>query len=257
MSVHSGPAAWWTANQNDGRYHITTKGVVQANLVYSLDAGVTQSYPGSGSTWTDLTTNSINATVSNGTFTSEYGGGLVTANTATFITIGAQAVNSKLSFTQNFTIEQVFKPSGYQANNYFSLTNQLFAKGTASTYNYATELLTDTQVTFIKRGSAEPLQYHSFTVPSMINQINVLTFVVTSNTTVTCYMNGANIGSMAITGAGIAPVANDPTYIAPDITGADETVFKGTYYSCRIYNKALSEAEVKQNFNAIRDRYGI
>jgi hypothetical protein len=257
MSIYSGPADWWTDDTNNGRYHIDTKGIVQTGLIFHLDAAVTQSYPGTGTTWTDLASNPINAAINSATFSNNFGGTLTTSNTETFVTIGAQPVSSKLSLTQNFSIEQIFKPTGYQASNYFGLTNQLFAKGSASTYNYATQLTTDTTVSFIKRTSPEGLQYHTFTVPSMLNNINFLTFVVTSNTTISCYLNGALIGSTAIVGAAITAVENDPTYISVDLTGNDEGVLKGSYYNCRIYNIALTATQIQQNFNALRGRFGI
>jgi hypothetical protein len=257
MSVFSGPADWWTDGTNDGRYHVDTKGIVQTGLIYHIDAAVTQSYPGSGTTWTDLTSNPLNATINNGTFSSDSGGAFTTSNTATLATIGNLPVSSKLSLTQNFSIEQTFKPTGYQASTYFGLTNQLLAKGTASTYNYVIQLSSDTTVSFIKRTSPEGLQYHTFAVPSMLNRVIVLTFVVSSNTTVLCYMNGILIGSLSIVGAAIAAVEGDPTYISVDLTGNDEGVLKGNYYNCKVYNIALSAAQITQNFNALRGRFGI
>ena len=257
MSVFAGPADWWTDGTNDGRYHVDTKGIVQTGLIYHIDAAVTQSYPGLGTTWTDLTSGPLNVNINNGTFSSDSGGSLIPSSvTATFATIGNLPLGSKLSLTQNFSIEQIFKPSGYQSTNYFGLTNQLLAKGTASTYNYATQLSNDTTVTFIKRSGAETLQYHTFTVPSMLNKINVLTFVISSNTTLLCYMNGVLIGSLSITGAAIAAVANDPTYIGVNFNGNDG-VFRGNYYSCKIYNIALSATQVTQNYNALRGRFGV
>lgn len=257
MSAYGGPSKNWVSNKDQGRHHVAIKGVLQTGLIFNLDTGTTQSYPGTGTTWTDLTASPLNATIQNGTYGTDFGGSFTTANTAPFAYIGALATNSKLSLTQNFTIEQVFKPTGYQASNYYGLTNQLLIKGTASTYNYATQLTNDTTVSFIKRSGAEALMGHNFTVPSMLNRVIVLTFVISSNTTVLCYMNGSLIGSLSISGAAIAAVADDPTYISPDITGSDESVFKGIYYSCRVYNIALTASQVSKNFNALRRRYGI
>ena len=41
--------------------------IVTANLVLHLNAGNTTSYSGSGTTWTDLSTSQVNATLSNTT----------------------------------------------------------------------------------------------------------------------------------------------------------------------------------------------
>ena len=66
MGAFAGPAEWWTDSTSDGVNHIATKGIVQSGLVVNLDAGTLASYPGSGSTWTNLApsaTNNGNATL--------------------------------------------------------------------------------------------------------------------------------------------------------------------------------------------------
>jgi hypothetical protein len=39
--------------------------------------------------------------------------------------------------------------------------------------------------------------------------------------------------------------------------GAFMNVFKGDIYSVKFYNRALTQAEISQNFNATRGRFGI
>src|SRR6056300_1744909 len=63
MGVMYGVNPTWAAQTNEGRTHIATKGVVQSGLVLNLDAGVLSSYPGSGTTWTDLSGNGYNHTL--------------------------------------------------------------------------------------------------------------------------------------------------------------------------------------------------
>ena len=46
--------------------------IVTANLVLHLNAANSASYPGSGTTWTDLSTSQVNATLTNVTFTTNY-----------------------------------------------------------------------------------------------------------------------------------------------------------------------------------------
>jgi len=78
MSVYAGPADWWTDRTNIGRTHIATKGVVQTGLVLNLDSGVSSSYAGSGSTWTDLSGNGNHGTLTFGpTYSSSNGGEIV------------------------------------------------------------------------------------------------------------------------------------------------------------------------------------
>ncbi|MFM7065351.1 MAG: hypothetical protein ACKO0U_00750, partial [Gammaproteobacteria bacterium] len=52
--------------------------IVNSGLVLSLDAGNARSYPGSGSTWTDLAAAARTGTLTNGpTYSSSNGGSIV------------------------------------------------------------------------------------------------------------------------------------------------------------------------------------
>jgi hypothetical protein len=262
MSVLAGPADWWTDRIDAGRIHMATKGVIQNGIVFNVDAGVSSSYPGSGTILYDIK-NSLNLTLSGGiTYSSsDFYGALVFNGGAQSATLASVAVDSPISVSNNFTIEQIYKPTSYQTSNYFGLTNMLLHKGSATTFNFATQVTSDTSVSFIKRTSPESLQYHAFTVPSMQGKVCFLTFVVENGfdisiDTVTCYMNGTLIGSLAITGAAITPVANDPVYLG-SLGGTTYTTLIGSYYSGRVYNRALTVTEIKQNFNALRGRFGV
>jgi hypothetical protein len=260
MAVAYGISPDWAKGTNDGRTHIATKGVYTSNIVFNVDFGTTGSYIGTGTSVSDLT-GSYTGTLNNGTTFSaaDQYGGMVLDGVDDVIRFGTIPLASNVSVTNNFTIEQVFKPTGYQPGTYFGLTNSLIYKGTASTFNYATQVSSDTTVSFIKRTSPEGLQYSTFTVPSMLNHPNVLTFVVTNGAsgsgTVSCYFNGEFIQTQSIAGAAIAAVDNDPFRLGGDLTANSQ--FIGTYYSCRIYNTSLSAADVKRNFNAVRKRFNL
>lgn len=263
MSVYSGPADWWTDKTNDGKTHMATKGIIQDGLVFNLDAGVSTSYPGSGSTFSDIK-NSLNVTLYGAvtySSTDNYGG-LIFNGTNQYGSIASVPLASPISVTNNFTIEQVFKPTGYAASTYYGLANMLLQKGPAAYYNYATQVTTSTSVSFIKRTiNLEGLQSHTFTVPDMTNKVCFLSFVIengsnTSIDTVTCYMNGNFIGSLLIYGSAIGAVDNEPLYLC-GLASTQYTMFTGSYYCGRIYNRALSATEISKNYNALRGRFGV
>ena len=54
MGVYAGPANAWSNFRDSNRIDASTKLAVQSGLVLNLDAGASTSYPGSGTTWTDL-----------------------------------------------------------------------------------------------------------------------------------------------------------------------------------------------------------
>jgi hypothetical protein len=115
MGVFTGIEPTWAAETNIGRTHIATKGVVQDGLVLNLDAGVSSSYPGSGTTWTDLSGNGNNGTLVNGVgFDSANGGSLDFEQTNTYADFG-----NILNFTtENFTFNTfLYLTSNTNTNN--------------------------------------------------------------------------------------------------------------------------------------------
>lgn len=263
MAINYGVSKEWAATTDQGRTHIATSGVNQDGLVLNLDAGSSSSYPGSGTTFFDLKGNH-NFTLTNGpTYSSSdnYGAIVFDGSNDYALVTGGIPLASPVSLTNNFTIEQIFKPTAYQGSNYFSLTNMLMNKGSAGTYNYATQITTDTTFSFIKRTSPEGLQFHTFNVPSMLNKVNVITLVIengnnTSIDTVKCYYNGEFISSLSINGSAITANDNEPFYLG-GLSNTAGTMLIGSYYSGRIYNRALSATEVRKNFQSVRYRYNL
>lgn len=229
--------------------------IVSDGLVLHYDAANRNSYVGTGTAWNDLSISGINGALSNNiVYTSTYGGELTFDGSHDYVSLGTVTPTSPISPILNFTIEQIFKPTGYQGTTYFGLTNFLLGKGSLSTINYLTELLNSTTVTFVKRGTGEGLTTSSFTVPTMTNAINILTFVIINTQTIKCFMNGVLIGMQAIAGPPIEAQSSEDVYISNSYT---PLAFIGKYYSCKIYNKALHNAEILSNYYSIKTRFGL
>ena len=81
---------------------------------------------------------------------------------------------------------------------------------------------------------------------------NVTAVVNTNDKTISKYINGVLIGSQTLTNAITAP---GPTGTYKVNSGSQ--TWSGFIPYVKFYNRALSPAEVKQNFNALRGRYGI
>jgi hypothetical protein len=93
MGVFAGIERNWASQTNAGRTHIATKGIVQSGLVLNLDAGVSSSYPGSGTTWTDLSGNGNTGTLTNGpTYNSANGGSLVFDGVDDYVNVGTPSI---------------------------------------------------------------------------------------------------------------------------------------------------------------------
>jgi hypothetical protein len=261
MGIVYGVDSTWAYSTVQGRNHISTLGVIQTGLVYNIDLGSTISYPGTGTVLNDLKQNHNLMIINGATYSANDRYGALIFDGINDYCVTTLPLGSPLSLTQNFTIEQVFKPTAYQTSAYFGLTNMLLSKGTASTYNYATQVSNNTTVSFIKRNDAEGLQGHDFTVPSLLNKINMVTFVIqngdnTGIDTVSCYYNGQFVSTQNISGGIMAAYDNDPLYLG-GLGDVQYTGFTGSYYSGRIYNRALTANEIQKNFNTIRPRYDL
>lgn len=74
-----------------------------------------------------------------------------------------------------------------------------------------------------------------------------------SNGNVVLYKNGIQVNSGVLS----ASIPSNVNFrIGADVNGAAEP-FTGKIYSVKVYNRVLTAAEVKQNFNALRGRYGL
>ena len=92
---------------------LTGEDVVTSGLVLWLDAGQTRSYPGSGTTWYDLSGNGNNGTLTNGpTYSSTNGGDLIFDGADDYISINSTNMN----FASNQTIFIILKPEEADAN---------------------------------------------------------------------------------------------------------------------------------------------
>ena len=76
MGVFAGITNSWFNQTDSGRTWASTNRVVQSGLVLNLDAGASTSYPGSGTTWTDLSGNGNTGTVSTAFIELFVGGGI-------------------------------------------------------------------------------------------------------------------------------------------------------------------------------------
>ena len=236
--------------------------IVRDGLIFYMDPKNTKCYSGTGISLNNLATknNNIQPRLVNGPVVTDgeiiFDGvndsiRMFNTDTSTF-TIGNPP---DISSTEEFTIEQIFKPTFITTENFFSLRNQLLRKGAgASTLHFWTNIDTNTTFRFYARNSTEILKSVQFTTPEMLNKINAVTITV-SGFNVSCYHNGNFLGTQTISTNFIESRASDTMGIGD--LGVSATWFTGSYYNCKIYNRSLSPQEIQQNFEATRGRYGL
>lgn len=223
--------------------------VVQAGLTLYLDGRQVSSYPGTGSTWYDLSGLNNNATLYN---SPTYDGtSLVFSGTGTAPspgTVGSvqygQATNG-VYFNGDFTINTWIKISAY--NNWQRIidfgngagNNSVLLASTYGTSGYPGFYCTGSQFQ-----STQQLAYNTW--------YNV--GATMSGTTGTIYVNGTAAGTATMTRA--VGVTRQYCYIGRS-EWAGDGMFQGSIGSILIYTRALNSTEMMANFTALRSEYGI
>jgi hypothetical protein len=219
--------------------------VVENGLVLALDAANPKSYPGSGTTWTDLSGRNFTATLVNGPTYSSANAGTITFDGTNDVVNGDTTVIDR-SNGQEITVSCWIKPSRTSGQYSVFCTNR---SNNASLYNWIFYQHTnDGAISFHGIG-----QYKSSYVPTTNVWINV-TNAVTSAGVSTLYINavstfvqtGYNYGNS--TSIGRLGIGADP--------GGQEP-FQGNIAQVSIYNRALTAQEIQQNYNALKGRFGI
>ena len=219
--------------------------VVTDGLVLYLDAANTKSYPGSGTTWSDLSRSGNNGTLTNGpTFNSGNGGSIVFDGTNDFVDLGVTNLSTTLSsVTLNFFLK-ITKVNTKQAiiSSYTSIPQggwgiELLANNTLNFFGFSnTTTFTDVQTT------------QTYALNQILNICCVF-----GNSTFIIYVNGVQSALKS----GISTIYRTST-IRLGITPPSAVIpFQGNIYQTSIYNKALTAQEIQQNYNATKTRYGL
>ena len=211
--------------------------VVTDGLVLALDAGDTNSYPGSGTTWTDLSGNGNNGTLST-TYTHNSAEG--------FLKFSGSGVATIPSLLLSNVTWEIF----YRSNS-------------SDTFSQYGRIL-DFGDTTISLGTAVSYQLRMWTnaggsrsTESALNgvgQDNTWHHIIYSydGSTTAFYFDSVYQNGYAKSGALNGGSSADLT-----IGNGDAYLFNGDIAVVRVYNKALTASEVQQNFNALRGRFGI
>jgi hypothetical protein len=250
VGVFSGPTDdWWnlTGGTDILRTNIATEQVIQDGLVLNLDAGVSSSYPGSGTSWTDLSGNGNNGTLENGVGYNSSNGGSLTFDGGNDY---ARIPNNGSLDTQTPSVEVWIKTNATAQYGFW------FEKGSV---NRQYSLFQDGgAILWRQRLADNTLTNLSITTSNFINTSNwyqvVGTFVSGSRR---LYINGVQVNSDTLSGT-IATHSDGASIGAyGGYFGSKSYYYNGNLAVCRVYNKALSASEIQQNFNATRSRFGI
>tara|TARA_A200000159_G_scaffold113166_1_gene106231 strand:- start:351 stop:1022 length:672 start_codon:yes stop_codon:yes gene_type:complete len=213
--------------------------IVTDGLVFYVDAGNSSSYPGSGTTWSDLI-GSDDATLTNGpTYSSSNGGYIDYDGTNDYVVTSGGDLPALNSLS-------ALSVCGFFKMDDFSAVRQIYSWGDNSGIRFRVDS-GGTAVRFLERGGTNNNAY-SITL-SADTWYFFCTIADSSGLS-------AFIDSTKLTGgSAFAPTHTGNTvYIGSRSTSTSE-IIKGSIACLSIYNKALTDAEVTQNYNALKNRF--
>ena len=239
--------------------------IITDGLVFAVDAADKLSYPGSGTTWKDLSGNGNDGTLTNGpTFDSGNGGSIVFDGANDYVTFGD---NPLFNFgTNNFTLQYAYKSSytGAQGKQVIGKTN---GGGASSTYGWLVVSFT-TEIGFAAAsvggswGSAGT--YIKKTTGANVNDGNwyIITISVDKSLSdVKIYKNQIlqNLTIWAGSGGDLSTVGNisNSLDMRLGIESDNAYPYSGNISNTYIYNRALTSQEITQNYNALKSRFNL
>lgn len=210
--------------------------IIRNGLILELDAASRNSYPQSGTTWTDLSGNTYNGTLVNGpTFNSNNGGSLsfngstqyTSFTTAPIITVGSTSI-------------------WFNTSNAGASYRALINRGES----WGLFLLDNILITYDWGNSAARTTGLNLATSTWQNAVLTFTEITgTPSNNAIVYVNGIRVLTTTV-----KFLSTQNFQIAAQ--NASQT-FLGSIASAQVYNRVLSAAEIEQNYNALKSRFGL
>jgi len=233
---------------------IHSPSIVTDGLVLCLDAANNRSYPKSGTTWSDLA-GSNNGTLTNGpTFDAGNGGGIVFDGSNDYVQLG------DLSSTEG--VDGLTVSAWVFIDQFSSVADAFFSRDASAgsrgwylgSWNHA------------NTGGLNIVRWLMSTNGSSNDALNTSELLVNTwyyvtgtwdNSKMKIYINDSLNNSINTSNTSSpTPNLSESLKIGLRLAGGSN-YFNGSLALGQIYNRALTAAEVLQNYNATRGRYGI
>lgn len=226
-----------------GRSLTNTNQILTTNLLLYLDAGNSQSYPGTGTTWTDLSTNANNATSLTGYTYSSANGGYLSFNGSTGS--GSLVANK---YNTPYTGKTIFVAG--KLNSIVNGTFRAMLGASAGNRNFNFYMYSPSSATYQLHFSAGGGGSISTNIPYTPG--NWFTVAVTQalDGTTTYYYNGTSFYQISNTFS---------QYLAgsTEHVGRADNFWDGPLAVICVYKSALTAAEILNNHKAVASRYGL
>ena len=226
---------------------ITTTG-----LVLALDAADKNSYPGSGTSWKDLSGNGNNGTLTNGpTFSATNMGSIVFDGSNDYVNV---PYNSILNTPNGATYEVWIKPT-------VSTTGTFLNRGTsdsgATPDNPRFIIYSTGQLYFDWNSSSSDVYLQTVTGVVTMGSWNQIIGLATPSAQLRTFVNGIETSYSTRVNSLPSTLINTSTSLEIGAATWAPSYFNGTIAIVKLYNRVLSTTEILQNYNATKSRFGL
>jgi hypothetical protein len=223
--------------------------IITENLVLCLDAGNSKSYPGSGTTWTDIIGRGNTGTLTNSpTYSSQNGGFIVFNGVNNYVE--NLSPNLGISGDTSVTLSCWFFNSVNSSNN-----QALLVYGNGSTGGDSISILLRNLSFYASfNGGLDAVIADNVYALNTWNNVVVTKTPGAINTTTKLYLNGIE---QTITSASSSTpsLSSRVVRVARWTDDTSPYYFLGGVSAALIYNRALSAAEVLHNYNSLKNRF--
>jgi hypothetical protein len=230
---------------------IRSGSIVTNGLVLHLDG---KQYPGSGTTWTDLSGNGNTGTLVNGVgYNSDNGGSLVFDGVNDYVENSSP--NLGITGNASATLSCWFYYTG-PSSTYNALFQYGNGPSSGDTFALGLNAAGAYDVSFQFNGGNGTRSHSNVYLPNTWNNLVGTKTPGAINTTTKLYLNGVELTIAASTT--ITPnVSSRVIRVGRWTNEGSPLYYTGRVSNCSIYNRALTAQEIQQNFNALRSRFSI
>jgi len=223
-----------------------SSGIITSNLLMHLDAGNVNSYPGSGTAWTDLVSGN-DATLENGTgYNSGDGGHLVLDGTNDYIDANI------------FTIPARVTVSVWLSADHFGSNQQILTSDRATTpkvRNWQFRIDSNAKVRVIGFHTSGSNNIQLITTSTLsANTWTQVSFTI-DGTNMKIYFNGVQQATTSFAHDILGNGSTGDTAIGTRNQVSPRDFFDGKIAVALVYSEALSATELTQNYNALQSRF--
>lgn len=233
--------------------------LVTSGLILRLDAGDTASYPGTGTTWTDLSGSGYNFTVQSGSWVSA--GAASYFNFSGSFSCAKRVVGGVLTDVPNSTTNTLMVFSSIL--NSTSVWRTL-VRGASGDHQVIIQQ-NGIDIGMYDNDSGQYLSsaYNVTGITNYTTVFNCLHFKLSQSSPQWTFgwNNNFNVGSISNVNAtnnrGFASIGAYHNGTTPVTSSADASQYWGNVALVLYYNRTLTDAEITQNYNFYRGRYGL